>query len=86
MESVEMTENIDDEEVINYSSRESDGIESESIYTTEDGSRYFLWYQDNTSIQMAVNTAKLLGINGVSLWRLGNIPAYDSWNWMESLA
>lgn len=37
MESVEMTENIDDEEVINYSSRESDGIESESIYTTEDG-------------------------------------------------
>ena len=32
-----MTENIDDEEVINYSLGESDGIESESIYTTEDG-------------------------------------------------
>ncbi len=37
MENIEMTENIDDEEVINYSLGESDGIESESIYTTEDG-------------------------------------------------
>lgn len=37
MENIEMNENIDDEEVINYSLGESDGIESESIYTTEDG-------------------------------------------------
>lgn len=37
MENIEMTENINDEEVINYSLGESDGIESESIYTTEDG-------------------------------------------------
>lgn len=37
MENIEMTENIGDEEVINYSLGESDDIESESIYTTEDG-------------------------------------------------
>ena len=37
MEDIEMIDNIDDEEVINYSTGESDNIESDSIYTTEDG-------------------------------------------------
>ena len=56
-----------------------------AIYTTEDGSRYFLWYQDGRSVQTALNAARLLGVNGVSIWRLGNIPLYTiggrEWNW-----
>lgn len=55
--------------------------QSYAIYETEDGSRYFLWYQDEQSIQTALNTAHLFGVNGVSLWRLGNIPQYTDWNW-----
>lgn len=51
-----------------------------AIYATEDGSRYFLWYQDDASIQVSVNAAKLLGVTGVSVWRLGTIPQGD-WNW-----
>lgn len=51
-----------------------------AIYQTEDGSRYFLWYQDDASIQISLNAAKLLGITGTSFWRLGNIPQGD-WNW-----
>ena len=57
-----------------------------AIYTTEDGSRYFLWYQDSQSVQSALRVAKLLGVNGVSLWRLGTIPVYSfgdirDWSW-----
>ena len=37
MEDIVMIDNVDDEEVINYSTGESDNIESDSIYTTEDG-------------------------------------------------
>lgn len=60
-----------------------------AVYTTEDGSRYFLWYQDDQSVLTALNAAKLLGVGGVSLWRLGNIPQYGGsggWNWNSLLA
>lgn len=50
-----------------------------AIYTTEDGSRYFLWYQDDASVQISLNAAKLLGVTGTSIWRLGTIPQ----NWIE---
>lgn len=59
-----------------------------AVYTTEDGSRYFLWYQDDQSVLTALNAAKLLGVGGVSLWRLGNIPQYGGsggWNWNSLL-
>lgn len=54
-----------------------------AIYTTEDGGRYFLWYQDDTSVQTALRAAKLLGVTGVSLWRLGTIPtdAASGYDW-----
>ena len=55
--------------------------QSYAVYTTEDGSRYFLWYQDGRSVETALRAARLLGVTGVSLWRLGTIPAEESWNW-----
>ena len=57
-----------------------------AIYTTEDGSRYFLWYQDEASVEAELRTAKLLGVTGVSLWRLGTIPDSADWNWSCLLA
>ena len=59
--------------------------QSYAIYTTEDGSRYFVWYQDGESVTRELATAKLLGISGVSLWRLGTIPAYSDWSWTSAL-
>lgn len=63
--------------------------QSYAIYTTEDGGRYFLWYQDGQSVQTALNAAKLLGVGGVSLWRLGNLPlytiGYGEWSWSNLL-
>jgi len=59
--------------------------QSWAVYTSEDGSRYFLWYQDNRSVETVLNAAKLLGVGGVSIWRLGNLPQYTIgdtvWNW-----
>ena len=46
-------------------------------YTTEDGSRYRLWYEDSRSVMDKVELARMFGITGVSLWRLGNVPNYS---------
>ena len=45
-------------------------------YTTEDGSHYRLWYEDARSVNAKVQLARMFGIRGVSLWRLGSIPDY----------
>lgn len=58
---------------------------SYAVYTTEDGRRYFTWYDDSTSVQIKLNAAKLLGITDVSIWRLGIVPTRASFNWMNLL-
>ena len=59
--------------------------QSYAIYTTEDGGRYFLWYQDDASIQAELRCARLLGVTGASVWRLGQLPATSGWNWNSLL-
>ena len=59
--------------------------QSYAIYTTEDGGRYFLWYQDDDSVQTALRCAKALGVTGASLWRLGTLPTSADWNWNSLL-
>lgn len=59
--------------------------QSYAIYDGENGTRWFLWYQDERSVETALNAAKLLGVTGVSIWRLGTIPRYvigdREWDW-----
>lgn len=57
-----------------------------AVYTIEDGSTYFVWYDDAQSVQARVDMAKLLGVTGVSVWRLGTIPNSGSWSWMDALS
>ena len=45
-------------------------------YTTESGQNIFLWYEDARSIAEKLSCAKLVGVNSVSVWRLGLIPDY----------
>ena len=59
--------------------------QSYAVYRTEDGSRWFLWYQDERSLQAELQTARLLGVTGVSFWRLGTLPTSTDWNWNSLL-
>lgn len=66
--------------VITYSERYRNPV---TAYTTEDGEHYRVWYEDSRSVQDKLQLARMFGINGVSLWRLGIIPnatGYDVWS------
>lgn len=55
-------------------------------YTTEDGKHYKLWFENAQSVEAKLSLARLFGVTGVSVWRLGNVPAcpeienYDVWS------
>ena len=51
-----------------------------AIYTTESGDRYKVWYEDAQSVSDKLQLAKMFGITGVSLWRVGTIPASTGYN------
>jgi len=56
------------------------------IYTTESGERVFLWYEDSRSILEKLLLARLFGVTGASVWRLGIIPNEYGWDvWREFL-
>jgi spore germination protein YaaH len=58
-------------------------------YTTEEGKNIFLWYEDERSVSDKLELARLFGVKGVSVWRLGTIPNYADgglyYNVMNSL-
>lgn len=57
-----------------------------NLYYTADGEHYRLWYEDAQSVSEKLTLARLFGITGVSVWRLGMIPdypdveCYDVWS------
>ena len=58
-----------------------------AIYTDEAGLRYQVWFEDGRSIADKMELARMFGINGLSIWRLGNIPTYDNYDvWSAVLA
>ena len=59
-------------------------------YTGDGGERYILWYEDARSVADKLTLARMFGIGGASVWRLGIIPAYtdipdyDVWSAIEA--
>lgn len=47
-----------------------------ATFLSEDGTDNVLWYENEESIAQKIKLAKLFGIKGLSLWRLGTIPEY----------
>ncbi len=45
-------------------------------FDAEDGTQNIVWYENQQSITEKIKLAKMFGIKGLSLWRLGNIPNY----------
>ena len=81
-------------ETVNTRMNQSDAVHGWSeayrnpylIYTTENGERIFLWYEDSRSVSEKLKLARLFTVTGVSVWRLGSIPNYDGWNAWTVLA
>ena len=46
-------------------------------YSTEDGSRYTIWYEDERSITEKIKLARMFGIDGLSVWYVGSVPTYE---------
>lgn len=55
------------------------------IYRTEDGQRVFLWYENSQSINDKIQLARMFGISGLSLWRIGTVPDYDGYSIWQGL-
>lgn len=42
-------------------------------YSTEDGRKILIWYEDSRSVKDKIELARMFGINSVSIWRIGEI-------------
>ena len=49
-----------------------------TYFDANDGTDNILWYEDARSVAAKMELARLFGIQGISIWRLGNIPT-DVW-------
>jgi len=54
-------------------------------YTTPEGKHVFLWYENEQSVSEKAALARMFGINGISIWRLGLIPDYSGYSIMNSI-
>ncbi len=50
------------------------------FYHDADGVRYKVWYEDARSVTAKMRLARLFGLGGVSLWRLGTIPDFENYD------
>lgn len=49
-----------------------------TFFNENDGTENVLWYEDERSIASKIGLAKMFGVTGISIWRLGLIPNYDN--------
>jgi len=44
------------------------------VYQNEDGDWFRAWYEDQRSVEAKIRLARMFGVNGLSFWRVGQIP------------
>lgn len=53
------------------------------FYHNEEGERYKVWYEDERSVTAKIRLARLFGVKGLSLWRLGTVPSDADAPWFD---
>lgn len=81
----EIADMIDDGAEVKYSDKYKNPY---LIYDSDDG-KEIVWYENSRSIADKVKLAEMLGVSGISVWRLGLIPQesgeLDIWNGIMEL-
>ena len=81
----EIADMIDDGAEVKYSDKYKNPY---LIYDSDDG-KEIVWYENSRSIADKVKLAEMLGVRGISVWRLGLIPQesgeLDIWNGIMEL-
>ena len=81
----EIADMIDDGAEVKYSDKYKNPY---LIYDSDDG-KEIVWYENSRSIADKVKLAEMLGVSGISVWRLGLIPResgeLDIWNGIMEL-
>jgi len=65
---------LNPETVLHYSER----YQNPYLTYSSGGMDSIVWYEDERSVEAKLRLARMFGITGVSVWRLGLIPDYDS--------
>ncbi len=65
---------IKDEVMIHYSDVAQNSYAT--FFDSQDETHNVIWYEDVRSIEAKINIMKMFDIQGISLWRLGNIPNF----------
>ena len=55
------------------------------VYLDDSGNTNVLWYENGQSVSDKLALARMFGVTGVSVWRLGAIPTDPAWNVWEAL-
>lgn len=61
---------------LNYSTRYENPYLS--FFDENDSTDNIVWYENSQSVSAKIKLAKLFGLEGISIWRLGNIPTYQN--------
>ena len=61
--------------ILNYSKKYENAYAT--FINSSDNTQNVVWYENERSINAKVDLARMFGIKGVSVWRLGLIPNYD---------
>ena len=54
------------------------------VYLDDSGNTNVLWYENGQSVSDKLALARMFGVTGVSVWRLGAIPTDPAWNVWEA--
>ncbi len=82
-----LKDRMTDETITDIRIEYSDSMQAPSMIFTDEETGIIkkIWYEDERSVEAKIQLAKLFGIEGISIWRLGMIPDYKELDNQEKM-